>query len=480
MDAMNFFLATDDDKEILVAAKTGNLELLQFRDEAGNNEAFRLKCERLSEFVGTCLHVAAMKGNVEMCRFLIEEVKINIDIGAYLGESPLVMAALYEQFRAAEYLINQGANVKMSSYRGTTFLHTAAMFGNREIMQLLLLKGADIEAHSVKGTPLQYAAAFGKVESVRFLLSLGADPNAVSPLSVSPLMGAIRCRSPELLELLLKAGADPNKMSRGLSPLAIAANENDTQFLKLLLAAGANPNSLTAELLLPIEYAAKVGNVEGLIILFLVTERHSRYPNWTIRGIENRFHSESAKTQIKEMQDSLFRKLDDQGKDAAKSKDYARAVEMFSKAIYLRPDNARLLSNRSLCWANLNEPHFALYDAEKSLKRKPNWRKALYRAGSASMLLKNYHKASLLYKKASTLEPNNMEIKKGLSLALKHVVLLQAERDPITMAAFLALQFHISDTFFMNLHELAKKDPKEAMKTLGKFLDDQDLSRLLI
>ncbi|KAL3647773.1 hypothetical protein CASFOL_008741 [Castilleja foliolosa] len=478
-----FTYSQENDDAILVAANTGNLELLrELRNEASDDEAFRRKCENIAEIEGlTCLHFAAGRGDIEICRFLIEEVKLNIDFKTDKGDSPLILAALKGQFKAAKYLINRGADVKMGGYRGITCLHIAASNGNKEIMQLLLLKGADIEAHSVWGTPLQCAAACGDVESVRFLLSRGADPNAVSPLSVSSLMSAIKCRSFELLEMLLKAKADPNKMSCGLSPLAMAAKENDTRFLRLLLAAGANPNSPTSKLLLPIEYAAEVGNAEGLAILFPVTETasHSRYPDWSIRGIENRFHSESAKTQIKEMQDGLFRILDEQGKDAVNRKDHARAVEMFSEAIYLQPDNARLLSNRSLCWANLNEPHFALYDAEVSFTRRPDWPKAYYRAGAACMLLKNYHKACGLYQKASTLDPTNMQIKKALSLALKPAILFHAERDPLNMATYLALQVQICNNFYVNLRDLAKKDPMKAMKILRKFLDNKDLHHLL-
>ncbi|KAL3633568.1 hypothetical protein CASFOL_022330 [Castilleja foliolosa] len=89
-------------------------------------------------------------------------------------------------------------------------------------------------------------------------------------------------------------------MLRGLSPLAIAAKENDTQFLRLLLAAGANPSSPSAlSFCYPLSMFSEVGKAEGLTILHPVTESHSRYPDWSICGIENRFHSESAKTQWK-------------------------------------------------------------------------------------------------------------------------------------------------------------------------------------
>ncbi|GFP90881.1 ankyrin repeat domain-containing protein 29 [Phtheirospermum japonicum] len=189
-----------------------------------------------------------MKGNIQICRFLIENVKLDVDFKCHLGDTPLLFAASAGHFKVAKYLIIRGADVKMSDSNGYTCLHMAANLGDREIMKLLLLKGADIEAHYVSGTPLQCAAACGtgNIESIRFLLRRRANPNAVSPLSVPPLVLAIKNGSSEFLELLLEAGANPNKTWHGLSPLAVAAAKGDnTEFLKSLLVAGAEPNNTT-------------------------------------------------------------------------------------------------------------------------------------------------------------------------------------------------------------------------------------------
>ena len=51
------------------------------------------------------------------------------------------------------------------------------------------------------------------------------------------------------------------------------------------------------------------------------------------------------------------------------------------------PADATIYSNRSLCWALLNQGSHALSDAEMCVKLRPMWAKAHYREGAAWMLL---------------------------------------------------------------------------------------------
>ncbi|GFP99379.1 ankyrin repeat and socs box protein 3 [Phtheirospermum japonicum] len=308
------------------------------RNEADDGEDFRRLYEFTEPLEGlTCLHFAALRGNIQICRFLIDNVKIDVDFKCHLGYTPLLFAARDRHFNVVKYLIIRGADVKMSDYEGMTCLHMAAILGDIEIMQLLL-KGADIEAHSVSGTPLQSAATCGtgNIESIRFLLRRGADPNAVSPLSVPPLVLAIQCGSSECLELLLEAGANPNMTWRGLSPLAVAAKEDNTKLIKSLLAAGAEPNNDNDNFqakMKPIEYAAEVGNLEGISVFFPVTQRISSYREWSINGIKDYFHSAEAKIQRKQSQDAYFDFLDEKGKNAVKQEDYSFAAECFTEVV---------------------------------------------------------------------------------------------------------------------------------------------------
>lgn len=58
------------------------------------------------------------------------------------------------------------------------------------------------------------------------------------------------------------------------------------------------------------------------------------------------------------------------------------------QAIDVSPFDETLFSNRSLCWARLNDGDQALSDAIACVRLKPNWFKAHYRGGAALKILK--------------------------------------------------------------------------------------------
>ena len=64
-----------------------------------------------------------------------------------------------------------------------------------------------------------------------------------------------------------------------------------------------------------------------------------------------------------------------QGNAAVAAHDYPKAIELYSKAIELAPDNYVLYSNRSAAYASFGDYTKALEDAEKTVKLKPDWPK---------------------------------------------------------------------------------------------------------
>ncbi|CAA0828045.1 ankyrin repeat family protein [Striga hermonthica] len=470
---MEACVSTRDGWRILLSAFTGDLDELQrVRYETGDDDAFRKKCEHSKGPEGfTCLHLAADNGDIPIFRVLIEKLNLDVDMETERGDTALLVAAAKGHFKAVKYLILRGADINFSGYKGITCFHLAAERGNKEIMQMLLLRGADLEARSVKGTPLTCAASSGCVESVRFLLRRGANPNADSPLSGTPLMGALLCPSYECFDLLLKAGANPNTFSLGLSPLAVAVRDKDTKLLRSLLANGADPNLSTIDLLKPIEHAVDVGNLDGVNILFPLTERMMEYRDWSIQGIINRFHSEQAKRQRMAALVVTFWELDKLGKGALGSGDYQEALKWFNMALILQPDDETLLENRSKCWIALHEPNFLLHDAEAYILLKPNSPKAHCMKGIAWMLLKNFPVACKSYKSAIDLDPYSIEIKNLFSIAAKGFLLSLAEKNLMRTVTSLPKVIPHCEIFCSTLLELANENPTEAMNLLRQFLD---------
>ncbi|KAL0435654.1 UNVERIFIED_CONTAM: E3 ubiquitin-protein ligase TTC3 [Sesamum radiatum] len=190
---------------------------------------------------------------------------------------------------------------------------------------------------------------------------------------MSPIMLSIAAHSFECLDLLLKAGADLNLVSCGVTPLAFAASQPDIEFMKILLTAGANPNV--------------VGTPFDFILMHF-------------------------KRELKRKENFLLAKQ--RGEEAGKKKDYLSAMVCYTEAIFFDPDDATVLSNRSLCWVHLNEGRRAVSDAQACVCLRPTWPKAHYREGVAWRLLGKYSMASEAFAR-----PENKEICKALKESVK-------------------------------------------------------------
>ena len=71
--------------------------------------------------------------------------------------------------------------------------------------------------------------------------------------------------------------------------------------------------------------------------------------------------------------------LREKGNDAFKKSKRKEALDLYTRAIDLRPDDHRLFFNRALCHLKLGEPRNALEDCQKCLYLKPDYSKALQR-----------------------------------------------------------------------------------------------------
>lgn len=67
--------------------------------------------------------------------------------------------------------------------------------------------------------------------------------------------------------------------------------------------------------------------------------------------------------------------LKTQGNEALKQNNLAEAIQLYTEAIGLDPDNHILYSNRSAAYAKDEKFDLALTDAEKTVELKPDWAK---------------------------------------------------------------------------------------------------------
>ncbi len=95
------------------------------------------------------LHIAVNKptSDSDILQLLIEQgANINAAIevdGQDRGKTPLHMAVVKNNLKAAQFLLKQGVDATAATRNGGTSLHIAAMLGHTKIVALLLSTGVD-------------------------------------------------------------------------------------------------------------------------------------------------------------------------------------------------------------------------------------------------------------------------------------------------------------------------------------------------
>ena len=159
------------------------------------------------------------------------------------------------------------------------------------------------------------------------------------------------------------------------------------------------------------------------------------------------------------------------GVEAFKTKDFAKAIEEFAKAIELTPEDHTLYGNTSACYYNLNQFEDALNSANKCIEVNPGWSKGYQRKGMALVSLNKKEEAKEAYSKALELEPGNAQIKEAIDNLDKPSA--QEEENPFfTADAMTKLMANektkkfFSDPDFRNKFDFCKQNPQMFMQLM--------------
>ncbi|PHH67324.1 hypothetical protein CDD81_87 [Ophiocordyceps australis] len=107
------------------------------------------------------------------------------------------------------------------------------------------------------------------------------------------------------------------------------------------------------------------------------------------------------------------------GNKAIADKNFDDAIDKFTQAIALQPDNHILYSNRSAAFASKKQWDDALNDADKTTEIKPDWAKGWGRKGAALHGKGDLLGANDAYEQGLKLEANNAQLKSGLASVQK-------------------------------------------------------------
>lgn len=185
------------------------------------------------------LHLAALHGNVEIYKLLIEK---GADIHQVFDDknTPLSEAAAAGHLDACKLLVSKGVDINYVDEYGLSILAWGVRSGSLELVEYLLAKGATHDNANDIRTPLCEAATFKKIDIVKILLAHGADVNRPDKLENTALFYSCREKSLEITDLLLQAGADVNiEDSDYETALVYAARGGSLEIVKLLISHGA-------------------------------------------------------------------------------------------------------------------------------------------------------------------------------------------------------------------------------------------------
>lgn len=106
--------------------------------------------------------------------------------------------------------------------------------------------------------------------------------------------------------------------------------------------------------------------------------------------------------------------LKTKGNAALQKENYEEAIQYYTEATKLDPNNHILYSNRSAAYAKIGKYSDSLTDAEKTISLKKDWPKGYSRKGTALELLEKYDEAVKTYEEGLTYDANNEQLKDAL------------------------------------------------------------------
>ena len=158
-----FYISTAQEKNVFDIARSGTLTEIQNLNKSNPDLINSLNENKTSPLILACY-----RGNIEVAKFLIENVK-NINYNSDMGTA--LMAATYKnQPQLVKLLLEKKANPNATDANGITALSLAVQFKNTELVKLLLEYKADKTIKDNKGKTAFEYAVFSQNEPIINLL----------------------------------------------------------------------------------------------------------------------------------------------------------------------------------------------------------------------------------------------------------------------------------------------------------------------
>lgn len=358
-------------------AKNGDLEQVKGLIESGHDIHAR------DDHGRTALHHAVVTGHTDMVELLIAK-GANIKAKDNYGVTPLVqlidvlflMEAENGYVEILKMLITNGANVREKGEFDATALHWAAHAADKDIAELVIAEGAEINAKDIDGqTPLHMASGDGSLDLVELLVTSGADVNAQDEQARMPLHRAALFGRGDVVKLLVDSGANITaKGMYGHTPLHGAAWHGHTDIVEFLAAKGADIHSLDKDKQTALHLAAEYGGKDVAEFLIAKGADVSAKNSYGATPLGLAVGGRRSRRRLPEAKDSDSYCV--RAHYFYWQYEFERAIEDFSSAIRLDPQNDRAYYWRGRAWARKEDPQQTIADWKKAIGL--SWRNALH------------------------------------------------------------------------------------------------------
>ena len=174
INEINFDVNIADDEgrtALYCSAQSGNDELFGFIADKGTNIFLKTKGGQ------NCLHIAAGRGNFNLCKTLIEKINFNVHMVDNKNWAALHYAAQNGSYKLMKYFIAKGTDVLLKTKDGLNCLHIAACHGHLNLCKTLINEiNFDVNIADDEGwTALHRSAQSGNDELFGFIADKGTD-----------------------------------------------------------------------------------------------------------------------------------------------------------------------------------------------------------------------------------------------------------------------------------------------------------------